>query len=291
VSVASPEDADGDDAPAYLSPKSLSPDMLLHRPPTPLITTLDIPREDESIVVALPCAPNRQRIVRFKSRVRISSGIHDHENLSVSHSSSFSDSSSMSAPLRPAAEQHIRPTASTGRGREYLDETFSSEDSYTWLSPFSTTSRGANPRNGRAAGPPNCLSAKLEPVDESTALLSHRRRRGAVETAGKRPGTKGPPNYIVANGGIPRSPVPSPVTPKAGKYGAMSNGTEDDDDPDSISTTSSKTEDSRVYGVWTAGWSGGWKQTQSWWSKFREVICCGHHEDDYSEFGSPGMHE
>lgn len=79
---------------------------------------------------------------------------------------------------------------------------------------------------------------------------------------------KGPPNYIIANGGIPRSPVPSPVLPKKGQYGALGSRPEEDEDEDeeadgdSVSGSSSKTEDSGIYGSWASGWSGGWRSTQ-----------------------------
>ncbi|KAG8889536.1 hypothetical protein FRB98_004010 [Tulasnella sp. 332] len=123
-------------------------------------------------------------------------------------------------------------------------------------------------------------------ADETTALMAHRRRRRALEGKGQQ--KKGPPNYIVANGGLPRSPVPSPTAGKQmqGGYGTLPQleEEEDENESDTVSRASSKAEDSLINGTWSAGWSGGWQSTQSWWSKTRALFCCGSNTDRDDHF-------
>ncbi|KAG9000910.1 hypothetical protein FRB94_001551 [Tulasnella sp. JGI-2019a] len=265
----------------------LSPERLPLRPPTPPVISVKVTRTDESddTLVSEPSPCDRSRTVRFKPRVRISSGIHhDHPHgdiQSISHSSSFSDSSSISAPLRPPAEEHIRPTPNSRRlgDRSSLDGTFTADDFNAWLARS-----GLNHDRDEARAPSGPIEAWDDAAEETTALMAHRRRRRALESRGGRGGqAKGPPNYIAANRGLQRSPMPSTTSMKLpGSYGTLVRPEDEDEgsDSDRFSHASSKAENSVILGAWSAGWSGGWNNTQSWWSRFKTALCCGYDPDD-----------
>ncbi|KAG8864248.1 hypothetical protein FRB96_006069 [Tulasnella sp. 330] len=207
---------------------------------------------------------------------------HTHDELpTISHASSFSDSSSISAPLRPPAEEHVRPQPrARSEEQKPLDGTFTADDFSAWLA----RSGMDDSSNVPSKGPIEAWND--DSADETTALMAHRRRRRALEGKGQQ--KKGPPNYIVANGGLPRSPVPSPTAGKQmqGGYGTLPQleEEEDENESDTVSRASSKAEDSLINGAWSAGWSGGWQSTQSWWSKTRALFCCGSNTDRDDHF-------
>lgn len=109
----------------------------------------------------------------------------------------------MSAPLRPAPEEHLPaiPPAT-------LDETFSEEAFSAWL-------QQDNLSNKRWVWPEG-----EEDADERTALIAHRKRRGDLYKPDlRRP--EGPPRIITANGLPSRSPSLSPISPKRRHYGSV----------------------------------------------------------------------
>jgi len=192
-----------------------------------------------------------KRIVRFKSRVRISSGIH-HQKPSLSRSSSLSDSSSISAPLRWNPSPGASPSPLTNQS---LDDTFSAEDFDAWLSQKSIGSR----RNGNQSDASGEEGEEDDEADERSALVIHRKRRGPNGTYRPRP-----PQYTKINGGIPH--LPSPLSPKRGRYGAINASPH--------GSPGGRKRRSRSRSAEKVEWGWNHLSPAYWWSQMRPILCC-----------------
>jgi hypothetical protein len=104
-------------------------------------------------------SPSRRRTVRFRSRVRITSGVR-----SVSHSSSCgSVSSSISVPLRGPNDAHVSTSVAP------LSDMLPSEPANARLSSVSSPRRASLDRHGKQRSP---VSPRSLPVDERTPFAS-----------------------------------------------------------------------------------------------------------------------
>jgi hypothetical protein len=123
--------------------------------------TQTVPNQNPTVLVVEPApsepaeSPTRSRIVRFRSRVRITSGIHQ-RNESASTSTSASESSSMSAPLRSPTEEHVRPQPNSsflnGNHAASLSALLSADAASAWLrgkGNQSSQSKGSGGLRGR----------------------------------------------------------------------------------------------------------------------------------------------
>ncbi|CAE6352280.1 unnamed protein product [Rhizoctonia solani] len=140
-----------------------------------------------------PASPlPRSRLVHFRSRVRIASTSHSAANHG-SRSSSISESSSLSAPLRGPMEESILSRGAAGRifgigpvsaahaaGKgihpgESLSEMMSSEAASLWLNRRRPSSRGRTARHDRRrrAGSEEARSDPEGAADERTGLVKH----------------------------------------------------------------------------------------------------------------------
>ncbi|CCO26722.1 hypothetical protein BN14_00753 [Rhizoctonia solani AG-1 IB] len=179
-------------------------------PPDPADPTAIIPLEPngdpehelhpqhESANQSLP----RSRLVHFRSRVRIASTIRNPTNHG-SRSSSISESSSMSAPLRGPTEESILSRGAAGRifgvgpvsaahavgsgihPGESLSEMMSSEAANLWLNrrrPSSARGRTARKGRGRRENSEEGRISLDSEADERTGLVKHPRvaRYGAT---------------------------------------------------------------------------------------------------------------
>ncbi|CAE7071467.1 unnamed protein product [Rhizoctonia solani] len=140
----------------------------------------------------------KSRLVHFRSRVRIASTAHSAANHG-SRSSSISESSSLSAPLRGPTEESILSRGAAGRifgigpvsaahaagcgihPGESLSEMMSSEAASLWLNRRrSGSARGRQSRRGRRGGSEEARTE--DEADERTGLVKHPRvvRYGAT---------------------------------------------------------------------------------------------------------------
>ncbi|CAE6412206.1 unnamed protein product [Rhizoctonia solani] len=146
--------------------------------------------------------PSRSRLVHFRSRVRIASTIRSPTNHG-SRSSSISESSSVSAPLRGPTEESILSRGAAGRifgvgpvsaahavgsgihPGESLSEMMSAEAASLWLNrrrPSSTRGRNTRKARGRRDESEEERTDIDNEADERTGLVSHPRvaRYGAT---------------------------------------------------------------------------------------------------------------
>ncbi|KAG8763866.1 hypothetical protein FRC11_010491 [Ceratobasidium sp. 423] len=143
----------------------------------------------------------RSRLVHFRSRVRIASTVRSAANHG-SRSSSISESSSLSAPLRGPTEESILSRGAAGRifgvgpvsaahavgngihPGESLSEMMSTEAASLWLNRRrSSSARGRTARNGpRRRGSSEEVRSDPDEVNEQTSLVKHPRaaRYGAT---------------------------------------------------------------------------------------------------------------
>ncbi|CAE6453982.1 unnamed protein product [Rhizoctonia solani] len=193
------------------SPKSHSPSPPAHvvvmDPPDPADPTAIIPLDSNGELQHEPEPANqpppvKSRLVHFRSRVRIASTTRSAANHG-SRSSSISESSSLSAPLRGPTEESILSRGAAGRifgvgpvsaahaagngihPGESLSEMMSTEAASLWLNRRrSGPARGRTTRKGRGRRA-NSEEARTDPgdeADERTGLVKHPRvaRYGAT---------------------------------------------------------------------------------------------------------------
>ncbi|CAE6429431.1 unnamed protein product [Rhizoctonia solani] len=197
------------------SPKSSSFSPVVHTvamdPPDPADPTAIIPleaNEDPEHELQLQLEPTNQhppprsRLVHFRSRVRIASTIRNPANHG-SRSSSISESSSMSAPLRGPTEESVLSRGAAGRifgvgpvsaahavgsgihPGESLSEMMSSEAASLWLNrrrPSSGRGRNTRKDRGRRGNSEEGRTDLENGTDERTRLVKHSRiaRYGAT---------------------------------------------------------------------------------------------------------------
>ncbi|KAG8970401.1 hypothetical protein FRC03_008598 [Tulasnella sp. 419] len=278
-----------DDTDERESPSSLETPIVKMPPPTPPHITVGfqeaaVPAEADEENAGENTANSsentngtkRNRLVRFNSRVRISSGIHHHEPASGSSSCS----SSISAPLRPSSGSSESPAApslntyprSRVRKPPSLDQILNPNAVSQWLIQKNMGSR-------RVRGPGNDLDkyADREGVDETTPILAAAARRRALRGPG--PGGRVRGNYMMANGGIPRGHRTIEWTRDEEDADNDEEGDSDDEgeegrgrsgDSRPIWQNDSKTEEDVLYGKWPArAINPKW-----WWWKIGTISCC-----------------
>ncbi|KIO31194.1 hypothetical protein M407DRAFT_139091 [Tulasnella calospora MUT 4182] len=276
-------------SPDIIPPNPRSPSPL---PPLPPLDAVDEETSSPDSADGQADSPSRpQRIVRFKSRVRISSGRahhhypNDYANPTLSRSSSVSDSSSISAPLRSAPESLlVFPTHTNS-----LDQTFSAEDFNAWLNE--NGGMGGKKAWHLGADGDDGASSDADDPDERSALLAHRRRRGPPPQQqymaphyGVPPMNRyhGPPNLgVKTNMGPPRGlrtpPTGSPLSPprrRRGGYGSLTASPASETRRMLRSPGGNRRRRRGELAQETSG-SWGWLSPMQWWAGLKFILCCG----------------
>lgn len=271
-------------SPELLPPNPRSPSPL---PPLPPLDSVDEETSSPDSAEGPTISPTRpQRIVRFKSRVRISSGRphhqypNDYANPSLSRSSSVSDSSSISAPLRSAPESLLVFPAHNA-----LDQTFSPEDFSAWLNE--NGGMGGKKAWHLGAEEDDGASSDQDDASERSALLAHRRRRGQQYTTpsyGVPPVNpyRTPPNLgVKTNMGSPRNlrspPTGTHLSPpkrRRGGYGSLTASPASETGRLLRSPGGSRRR-RRSEARKETSWSWGWLSPLQWWAGLKVILCCG----------------